>query len=167
MYHRNRLILVSVHQVRRLFDWRVLMHGNRTSGHGIGDVPIVQLTRRPCSRVNCIAPGPWDRGLPGCATKQDPAAAKKAYDAVAARVGMGRWGKVEEIAYPVHLPGLRRVVVHDGRNHRDRRRSPAPGRRGLTNNARAARTRGALRRGQSRSEIGAVAPVGIRSKWSA
>jgi NAD(P)-dependent dehydrogenase (short-subunit alcohol dehydrogenase family) len=33
-------------------------------------------------------------------TKQDPAAAKKAYDTVASRVGMGRWGKVEEIAYP-------------------------------------------------------------------
>ena len=32
--------------------------------------------------------------------KQDPAAAKKAYDAVANRVGMGRWGKVHEIAFP-------------------------------------------------------------------
>jgi NAD(P)-dependent dehydrogenase (short-subunit alcohol dehydrogenase family) len=31
--------------------------------------------------------------------KTDPEA-KKTYDAVAARVGMGRWGKVEEIAYP-------------------------------------------------------------------
>ena len=41
-----------------------------------------------------------DRGLLGVLTKQDPAAAKKAYDTVAARVGMGRWGKVEEIAYP-------------------------------------------------------------------
>ena len=32
--------------------------------------------------------------------QQDPAVAKKAYDTVASRVGMGRWGKVEEIAYP-------------------------------------------------------------------
>jgi 3-oxoacyl-[acyl-carrier protein] reductase len=36
----------------------------------------------------------------GVLTKQDPAVAKKAYDTVASRVGMGRWGKVEEIAYP-------------------------------------------------------------------
>ena len=41
-----------------------------------------------------------DRGLHGRLTKQDPAVAKKAYDTVASRVGMGRWGKVEEIAYP-------------------------------------------------------------------
>jgi NAD(P)-dependent dehydrogenase (short-subunit alcohol dehydrogenase family) len=26
--------------------------------------------------------------------------AQKIYDAVASRVGMGRWGRVEEIAYP-------------------------------------------------------------------
>ena len=52
-------------------------------------------------RVNCIAPGPVEtEGYLGVLTKQDPAAAKKAYDTVASRVGMGRWGKVEEIAYP-------------------------------------------------------------------
>ena len=52
-------------------------------------------------RVNCIAPGPIEtEGYLGVLTKQDPAAAKKAYDAVANRTGMGRWGKVHEIAYP-------------------------------------------------------------------
>ena len=52
-------------------------------------------------RVNCIAPGPVEtEGYMDVLTKQDPAAAKKAYDTVASRVGMGRWGKVEEIAYP-------------------------------------------------------------------
>ena len=67
-------------------------------------------------RVNCIAPGPVEtEGYLDVLTKQDPAAAKKVYDAVASRVGMGRWGKVEEIAYPVHLPRLRRVVVHERR----------------------------------------------------
>src|SRR5215467_11130013 len=52
-------------------------------------------------RVNCIAPGPVEtEGYLGVLTKQDPAAAKKAYDAVASRTGMGRWGKIHEIAYP-------------------------------------------------------------------
>jgi NAD(P)-dependent dehydrogenase (short-subunit alcohol dehydrogenase family) len=52
-------------------------------------------------RVNCIAPGPVEtEGYMDVLTKQDPAAAKKAYDTVANRVGMGRWGKVHEIAYP-------------------------------------------------------------------
>ena len=52
-------------------------------------------------RVNGIAPGPVEtEGYLGVLTKQDPAVAKKAYDAVASRTRMGRWGKVEEIAYP-------------------------------------------------------------------
>jgi len=45
-------------------------------------------------RVNCIAPGPVEtEGYLGVLTKQDPAAAKKAYDTVASRVGMGRWAR--------------------------------------------------------------------------
>ena len=52
-------------------------------------------------RVNCIAPGPVEtEGYLGVLTSRRAADGKKAYDAVAARVGMGRWGKVEEIAYP-------------------------------------------------------------------
>ena len=43
---------------------------------------------------------PGTEGYLGVLTKQDPAAAKNAYDAVASRTGMGRWGKVHEIAYP-------------------------------------------------------------------
>jgi 3-oxoacyl-[acyl-carrier protein] reductase len=76
--------------------------------YGAAKAAVVNYTRslgmawgRKNVRVNCIAPGPIEtEGYMGVLTKQDPAAAKKAYDTVASRVGMGRWGTVEEIAYP-------------------------------------------------------------------
>ena len=76
--------------------------------YGAAKAAVVNYTRslgmawgRKKVRVNCIAPGPIEtEGYMGVLTKQDPAVAKKAYDTVASRVGMGRWGKVEEIAYP-------------------------------------------------------------------
>ena len=76
--------------------------------YGAAKAAVVNYTRslgmawgRKNVRVNCIAPGPIEtEGYMGVLTKQDPAVAKKAYDTVASRVGMGRWGKVEEIAYP-------------------------------------------------------------------
>jgi len=78
------------------------------SHYGAAKAAVINFTRelgmawgRKGIRVNCIAPGPVEtEGYLGVLTKQDPAAAKKAYDAVASRTGMGRWGKVEEIAYP-------------------------------------------------------------------
>jgi 3-oxoacyl-[acyl-carrier protein] reductase len=76
--------------------------------YGAAKAAVVNYTRslgmawgRKNVRVNCIAPGPIEtEGYMGVLTKQDPAVAKKAYDTVASRVGMARWGKVEEIAYP-------------------------------------------------------------------
>ncbi|HLF50402.1 MAG TPA: SDR family oxidoreductase, partial [Methylomirabilota bacterium] len=76
--------------------------------YGTAKAAVINFTRalgmawgRQGIRVNCIAPGPVEtEGYLGVLTKQDPAAAKKAYDAVASRTGMGRWGKVHEIAYP-------------------------------------------------------------------
>jgi NAD(P)-dependent dehydrogenase (short-subunit alcohol dehydrogenase family) len=78
------------------------------SHYGASKAAVINFTRsmgmawgRKNVRVNCIAPGPVEtEGYMGVLTKQDPAVAKKAYDNVASRVGMGRWGKVEEIAYP-------------------------------------------------------------------
>jgi len=76
--------------------------------YGAAKAAVINYTRslgmawgRKNVRVNCIAPGPIEtEGYMGVLTKQDPAVAKNAYDTVASRVGMGRWGKVEEIAYP-------------------------------------------------------------------
>ena len=85
------------------------VHGSSMMPHyGAAKAAVINFTRtlgmawgRKNIRVNCVAPGPVEtEGYMGVLTKQDPAAAKKAYDAVANRVGMGRWGKVHEIAYP-------------------------------------------------------------------
>jgi 3-oxoacyl-[acyl-carrier protein] reductase len=85
------------------------VHGAMMMSHyGASKAAVINFTRtlgmawgRKNIRVNCIAPGPVEtEGYIGVLTKQDPSAAKKAYDTVASRVGMGRWGKVEEIAYP-------------------------------------------------------------------
>jgi 3-oxoacyl-[acyl-carrier protein] reductase len=85
------------------------VHGSMMMPHyGAAKAAVINFTRslgmawgRKNIRVNCIAPGPVEtEGYMDVLTKQDPGAAKKAYDGVASRVGMGRWGKVEEIAYP-------------------------------------------------------------------
>jgi NAD(P)-dependent dehydrogenase (short-subunit alcohol dehydrogenase family) len=76
------------------------------SHYGASKAGVIMLTRelgtawgRKGVRVNCIAPGPVEtEGYIEVLSKNDPD--RKNYNAVAARVGMGRWGKVEEIAWP-------------------------------------------------------------------
>ncbi len=75
--------------------------------YGAAKSGVIMLTRelgvawgRKGVRVNCIAPGPVEtEGYLDVLKKTDPDA-EATYAKVASRVGMGRWGKVEEIAYP-------------------------------------------------------------------
>ena len=77
------------------------------SHYGAAKAAVITFTRelgmawgRKGVRVNCIAPGPVEtEGYLDVLHKTNPDA-KKTYDSVANRVGMGRWGRVEEIAYP-------------------------------------------------------------------
>ena len=77
------------------------------SHYGAAKSAVMTLTRelavawgRRGIRVNCIAPGPVEtEGYLDVLHKTDPDA-DKTYQAVASRVAMGRWGRVEEIAYP-------------------------------------------------------------------
>jgi 3-oxoacyl-[acyl-carrier protein] reductase len=51
-------------------------------------------------RVNCIAPGPVEtEGYLDVLHRTNPNA-EEVYRHIASRVGLGRWGRVEEIAYP-------------------------------------------------------------------
>jgi 3-oxoacyl-[acyl-carrier protein] reductase len=85
------------------------VHGSSMMPHyGAAKAAVINFTRtlgmawgRQNIRVNCIAPGPVEtEGYLGVLNKTDPAAADATYKRVAARVAMGRWGRVEEIAYP-------------------------------------------------------------------
>src|SRR5213595_3897577 len=73
------------------------IHGSTMMPHyGAAKAAVINFTRslgmawgRKNIRVNCIAPGPVEtEGYMGVLTKQDPAVARQAYDAVASRVGM-------------------------------------------------------------------------------
>ena len=94
--------IINVSSIAGVYGSTMMSH------YGTAKAAVINFTRalgmawgRKGVRVNCIAPGPVEtEGYLGVLTKQDPAAAKKAYDTVASRVGMGRWGQVEEIAYP-------------------------------------------------------------------
>jgi NAD(P)-dependent dehydrogenase (short-subunit alcohol dehydrogenase family) len=77
------------------------------SHYGAAKAAVINLTTslgtawgRQGVRVNCVAPGPVEtEGYLDVLHKTNPDA-KKIYDSVADRVGLGRWGRVEEIAYP-------------------------------------------------------------------
>ena len=75
------------------------------SHYGAAKSAVITLTRelamawgRKGIRVNCIAPGPIvTEGYMDVLHKGGPEG-EKAYKAVADRVGIGRWGEVNEIA---------------------------------------------------------------------
>jgi 3-oxoacyl-[acyl-carrier protein] reductase len=94
-------VIVNISSVAGVYGSTMMSH------YGAAKSAVITLTRelgvawgRKGIRVNCIAPGPVETEGYLDVLKQAGPDGKKTYDAVAARVGMGRWGKVEEIAYP-------------------------------------------------------------------
>jgi NAD(P)-dependent dehydrogenase (short-subunit alcohol dehydrogenase family) len=94
-------VIVNISSIAGVYGSTMMSH------YGAAKAAVITLTRelrvawgRQGIRVNCIAPGPVETEGYLDVLKQAGPDGKKTYDAVAARVGMGRWGKVEEIAYP-------------------------------------------------------------------
>jgi len=94
-------VIVNVASIAGIYGSTLMPH------YGAAKAAVINLTRtlgsawaRHNIRVNCIAPGPIEtEGYLENLYKVNPKA-DEVYRAVASRVAMGRWGKVEEIAYP-------------------------------------------------------------------
>ncbi|MFQ5520318.1 MAG: SDR family NAD(P)-dependent oxidoreductase [Candidatus Methylomirabilia bacterium] len=94
-------VIVNVASTAGIYGSTMMPH------YGAAKAAVINLTRtlgaawaRHNIRVNCIAPGPIEtQGYLDNLHKvvPDPEAV---YKGVASRIAMGRWGKVEEIAYP-------------------------------------------------------------------
>lgn len=94
-------VIVNVASIAGIYGSAMMPH------YGAAKAAVVNLTRtlgsawaRHRIRVNCIAPGPVEtQGYLENLYKVNPNA-DAIYKGVASRVALGRWGKVEEIAYP-------------------------------------------------------------------
>ena len=94
-------VIINISSIAGVYGASMMSH------YGASKAAVINFTRtlsmawgRKGIRVNCIAPGPVEtEGYLDVLHKTNPDA-QKVYDGVASRVGMGRWGKVEEIAYP-------------------------------------------------------------------
>jgi len=101
MLRQGSGVIINIASIAGIYGATMMAH------YGAAKSAVITLTRelgiawgRHGIRVNCIAPGPVEtEGYLGVLHKAGPDA-EKTYQAVAARVAMGRWGKVEEIAYP-------------------------------------------------------------------
>jgi len=101
MLERRQGVIINIASIAGVYGSTMMSH------YGAAKSAVITLTRelamawgRQGIRVNCIAPGPVvTEGYVDVLKKGGPEG-QKAYEAVAARVGIGRWGRVEEIAHP-------------------------------------------------------------------
>ncbi len=101
MLERGQGVIINIASIAGTYGSTMMSH------YGASKAAVIMLTRelgvawgRKGVRVNCIAPGPIEtEGYLDVLHKTDPDA-EQTYRRVADRVAMGRWGKVEEIAWP-------------------------------------------------------------------
>jgi 3-oxoacyl-[acyl-carrier protein] reductase len=94
-------VIINLSSIAGVYGSTMMSH------YGAAKAAVINATRafavawaRRGIRVNCIAPGPIEtEGYLDVLHKTDPDA-DQTYRTVASRTGMGRWGRVEEIAWP-------------------------------------------------------------------
>jgi NAD(P)-dependent dehydrogenase (short-subunit alcohol dehydrogenase family) len=101
MLSQGHGVIINIASIAGVYGSTMMAH------YGAAKSAVIMLTRelgiawgRQGVRVNCVAPGPVEtEGYLDVLHKTNPDA-EQTYKLVASRVAMGRWGKVEEIAYP-------------------------------------------------------------------
>jgi NAD(P)-dependent dehydrogenase (short-subunit alcohol dehydrogenase family) len=101
MLERGSGSIVNLSSIAGVYGSSMMSH------YGASKAAVINLTRtlgsawgRRGVRVNCIAPGPVEtEGYLEVLHRTNPNA-EQVYKGIAARTALGRWGRVEEIAYP-------------------------------------------------------------------
>ena len=102
MIERHQGVIVNIASIAGVRGSQMMSH------YGASKAAVINFTTTLAMewashniRVNCIAPGPIEtEGYLEVLHRTNPNA-DEVYRNVAARVALGRWGRVEEIAYPV------------------------------------------------------------------
>lgn len=101
MRERRQGVIVNIASIAGVRGSQMMSHYGASKAAVINFTTTLAMEWAPYNiRVNCIAPGPIEtEGYLEVLHRTNPDAAE-VYRNVAARVGLGRWGRIEEIAYP-------------------------------------------------------------------
>jgi 3-oxoacyl-[acyl-carrier protein] reductase len=101
MLERRQGVIVNIASMAGVRGSQMMSHYGAAKAAVINFTTTLAMEWAPYNiRVNCIAPGPIEtEGYLEVLHRTNPNA-DEVYRNVASRVALGRWGKVEEIAYP-------------------------------------------------------------------
>ena len=101
MIERQQGVIVNIASMAGVRGSQMMSHYGAAKAAVINFTTTLAMEWAPHNiRVNCIAPGPIEtEGYLEVLHRTNPNA-DEVYRSVAARVALGRWGRVEEIAYP-------------------------------------------------------------------
>jgi 3-oxoacyl-[acyl-carrier protein] reductase len=101
MIERRQGVIVNISSLAGVRGSQLMSHYGAAKAAVINFTATLALEWAPYNiRVNCIAPGPIETEGYLQVLHQTNPNADAVYRSVASRVAMGRWGRVEEIAYP-------------------------------------------------------------------
>ncbi len=101
MIERRQGVIVNISSMAGVRGSQMMSHYGAAKAAVINFTTTLAMEWAPYNiRVNCIAPGPIETEGYLQVLHQTNPHAEEVYRGVASRVALGRWGRVEEIAYP-------------------------------------------------------------------
>ena len=101
MLERRQGVIVNISSMAGVRGSQMMSHYGAAKAAVINFTTTLAMEWAPYNiRVNCIAPGPIETEGYLQVLHQTNPNAEEVYRGVASRVALGRWGRVEEIAYP-------------------------------------------------------------------